>query len=302
MEVLHGMGRRKKRGAPPLLFIHGSMHGAWCWGEHWLKYFSAAGYECRAISLRGAGGTLMPDDHASDAAASLQDHIRDISAYIKEHMPKGQHPVIIGHSAGGAIVVKLLEEGAAGEVGGVALLCPLAPKKTTPPNVFLHPLLILEVILGMAFKKAGSWRFLARDLFFGGKACSVSEADLERYMRYIRHDSQKALFSSRPAVNTKPLQEFPYPPAKRCKVHDVGAGTRKCERSWPASSLNRLVMGAEHDYLVDEASLGVTAEFMEVPYFVVPGAGHDIMLGTHDSVWERGADKLLRWLEGRGDA
>lgn len=38
---------------PPLVFVHGSYHGAWCWRENFMPYFSAAGYDCYAISLRG---------------------------------------------------------------------------------------------------------------------------------------------------------------------------------------------------------------------------------------------------------
>lgn len=38
---------------PPILFIHGSYHSAWCFREHYLDYFSSLGHRCFAISLRG---------------------------------------------------------------------------------------------------------------------------------------------------------------------------------------------------------------------------------------------------------
>lgn len=38
---------------PPLVFVHGSFHAAWCWAEHWLPFFSHSGYDCYAISLLG---------------------------------------------------------------------------------------------------------------------------------------------------------------------------------------------------------------------------------------------------------
>ena len=38
---------------PPLVFVHGSYHAAWCWAEHWLPFFSAYGYDCYAVSLLG---------------------------------------------------------------------------------------------------------------------------------------------------------------------------------------------------------------------------------------------------------
>ena len=34
-----------------------SYHGAWCWRENFMPYFSAAGYDCYAVSLRGQGGS-----------------------------------------------------------------------------------------------------------------------------------------------------------------------------------------------------------------------------------------------------
>ena len=38
---------------PPLLFIHGSYHAAWCWAEHWFPFFSTNGFDCYAVSLLG---------------------------------------------------------------------------------------------------------------------------------------------------------------------------------------------------------------------------------------------------------
>jgi hypothetical protein len=40
------------RERPPLVFVHGSFHAAWCWAEHWLPFFSRAGFPCYALSLR----------------------------------------------------------------------------------------------------------------------------------------------------------------------------------------------------------------------------------------------------------
>jgi pimeloyl-ACP methyl ester carboxylesterase len=37
---------------PPLVFVHGSFHAAWCWAEHWMPFFSRAGFPCYALSLR----------------------------------------------------------------------------------------------------------------------------------------------------------------------------------------------------------------------------------------------------------
>ena len=60
LEVLFATADRPASGAaaadrlrPPLLFLHGSAHAAWCWAEHFLPHFAAAGYDAYALSLRG---------------------------------------------------------------------------------------------------------------------------------------------------------------------------------------------------------------------------------------------------------
>jgi len=47
---------------PPLVFVHGSFHAAWCWAEHWLPFFSRAGFPCYALSLRAQGESSVPQE------------------------------------------------------------------------------------------------------------------------------------------------------------------------------------------------------------------------------------------------
>nr|CAB3486818.1 unnamed protein product [Digitaria exilis] len=47
---------------PPLVFVHGSFHAAWCWSEHWLPFFSRAGFPCYALSLRAQGESSVPQE------------------------------------------------------------------------------------------------------------------------------------------------------------------------------------------------------------------------------------------------
>src|ERR1700756_2747040 len=44
----------------PLLFVHGGWHGAWCWDDHFLDFFAAAGYRAVALSLRGHAPAPAP--------------------------------------------------------------------------------------------------------------------------------------------------------------------------------------------------------------------------------------------------
>ncbi|CAN1758115.1 hypothetical protein LINPERHAP1_LOCUS6713 [Linum perenne] len=54
---------------PPLVFVHGSYHAAWCWAEHWLPFFSSSGFDCYAISLLGQGESDAP---SGSVAGTLQ--------------------------------------------------------------------------------------------------------------------------------------------------------------------------------------------------------------------------------------
>ena len=37
---------------PPIVFLHGSYHGAWCW-EKWMPYLAERGHDCYAVSFLG---------------------------------------------------------------------------------------------------------------------------------------------------------------------------------------------------------------------------------------------------------
>lgn len=57
----HIVFESRSKPLPPLVFIHGSFHAAWCWGEHWMPFLASKGYETFAISLRGTSGTPPPE-------------------------------------------------------------------------------------------------------------------------------------------------------------------------------------------------------------------------------------------------
>jgi len=54
--ALQGQGTQR----PPLLFVHGSFHAAWCWREHFMPHFAAAGWVTLAVSLRGQVSKEQP--------------------------------------------------------------------------------------------------------------------------------------------------------------------------------------------------------------------------------------------------
>ena len=128
--VCYGQGTDR----PPLLFVHGSFHAAWCWQvcsvdkaiittmtsslsvdfqrngqhvkdvqllslqEHYQPHFANTGYESYAVSLRGQGKSTRQE---GIGACSLAEHVKDLS-HIISSLPRP--PVLIGHSFGGLVV------------------------------------------------------------------------------------------------------------------------------------------------------------------------------------------------------
>ncbi len=85
----------------PLLFIHGMWHGAWCWDETFLPYFTEHGYRAVALSLRGHAGS-----EGNIRGSTIADYVADVEQVAHTF---DTPPVLIGHSMGGFIVQKYLE-------------------------------------------------------------------------------------------------------------------------------------------------------------------------------------------------
>ncbi len=124
---------------PPILFIHGAYHGAWCWEEYFIPYFSALGFSCYALSLRGHGQSEGRDNLHS---YSLHDYKEDCVTAISQI---SERPILIGHSMGGAIVQQIMHT--APETIRAAVLL-----SSVPPNGMLSSLMRL-------FLKKTGWMF-----------------------------------------------------------------------------------------------------------------------------------------------
>ncbi|WP_204163347.1 alpha/beta hydrolase [Nocardioides gilvus] len=104
LEVLAALPGNDADEKPPLLFVHGLGHGAWCW-EHWLTAAAAAGHPAYAVSLRGhgaSGGNLR--------TARLSHYVDDV-VHTAASLPR--RAVLVGHSMGGLVVQKALARYAA---------------------------------------------------------------------------------------------------------------------------------------------------------------------------------------------
>ena len=84
----------------PVVFIHGSFHGGWCWAESWMSLFSQRGFPCFAVSLRGTSATPQVGDATS---VQLHEHVDDIASFVELAIPSSRPPILLGHSFGGMV-------------------------------------------------------------------------------------------------------------------------------------------------------------------------------------------------------
>ena len=112
-----------KTAAAPILFVHGAWHQAGCWQE-FADYCRQQGRACHAVSLRGHGNS---ENDRSLKRTRVDGYVADVGRTVEAITGAfGQKPVLVGHSMGGLVVQKYLEQDA--EIPHGVLMA------ATPPN------------------------------------------------------------------------------------------------------------------------------------------------------------------------
>ncbi|XP_058088981.1 uncharacterized protein LOC131235696 [Magnolia sinica] len=282
MEVIfqkrNGTGTGEEK--PPLVFVHGSFHAAWCWAEHWMPFFSGSGYDCYAVSLLGQGESDLPN---GPAAGTLQTHASDVANFIQKEV--GLPPVLVGHSFGGLIVQYYISNlmpqhlsdkpsnyervGLHPTLAGSVLVCSIPPSGNSGlvwRYLLSKPIAAFKVTLSLAAKAFMTSLPLCKETFF---SAGVDDHIVQRYQELMKESSRMPLF------DLKKLNAMLPPP------------------SVPKDFVEILIMGASDDFIVDMEGLSETARFYGVPPVCVEGVAHDMML---DMSWEKGARVILSWL------
>lgn len=242
--------------ATPLLFIHGAYTAAWCWEEHFLSFFAEAGYAAHALSLSGHGAS--PGRKHLDSF-SIADYVRDVATTVAA-LPAP--PVLVGHSMGGFVVQKYLEDH---EAPGAVLMCAVPPQG------------LMSAAMGMMFSKPGMMGDL-NSLMSGGKASletlrealfaqPVSLDDLKRFYKGSQSESHRAIWD---------MSLFGMPRASRVQRTPL------------------LVQGAEFDHLIPASLVEMTARTYGVEANIFPGMGHGLML---ERDWKKPAQQILDWVQ-----
>lgn len=79
------------------VLVHGGWHGGWCW-RRVAPLLTAAGHEVHTPTLTGTGDR----SHLGGPDTGLADHVADVVAVLE--LDDLREVVLVGHSAGGAVV------------------------------------------------------------------------------------------------------------------------------------------------------------------------------------------------------
>jgi pimeloyl-ACP methyl ester carboxylesterase len=72
--VVIDKGRCNDAHSTPVLLVHGALHAAWCWDEHFLNFFADNGYRVLVLGL-GHGGSPTSKRLRS---CSIADYVEDM--------------------------------------------------------------------------------------------------------------------------------------------------------------------------------------------------------------------------------
>ena len=244
----------------PVLFVHGAWHGAWCWDDHFLPYFAQRGYTSHALSLRGHGASQSP---ARFRLARIADYVADVAQAV-EQLP--DPPVLVGHSMGGLVVQKYLEERT---VPAAVLLASVPVKgvlRTTLRIALRHPLAFLKANLTWSLYPIVGQPKLAREAFFSS---DISSGKLDGYFSRIQDESYLAFLD---------MMLFNLPKPEKVET-------------------DLLILGAEDDAIFYPDEIEATAKAYKTEHIMFPQMSHDMML---EMGWEAVADRILNWLEEKG--
>lgn len=249
--------------APPLLFVHGAWHGAWCWDEYFLPYFAQQGYHTHALSLRGHSDSPKTKRMFLNG---IWDYVSDVHQIADQlHGEYGAYPVLIGHSMGGYIVQKYLEKY---EASGAVLVASIPSVGILPfmlRFMLRYPHIGLQVIPRLSTYPVVSDVARSHRLFFSD---DMPREQVEKYHTKISNESVRILFDGG-------LFQTPKPKVVKNKA------------------IPMLVVAAENDRVFPLREEKATAKAHNAELVIIENTAHDMML---EKTWQKSADAIITWL------
>lgn len=242
----------------PLLFVHGAYVAAWCWDEYFLPWFAERGWSAYAVSLSGHGNSRHREHLDS---YSLDSYVRDV-AEVAARLPAP--PVLIGHSMGGMVVQKYLEQYDAPAAVLMSSVPPQGLMSSAIGMMFNRPNLLGDLNRIMSGHDVDI-NSLREALFYQ----PVAEHDLRRYYQLSQPESHRAIWDMT-------LFNLPQPG----RMHQVPM----------------LILGSTHDALIPPDQVRLTATTYGRQAEIFDEMGHGLML---DRGWDKVAGRVADWLQER---
>jgi pimeloyl-ACP methyl ester carboxylesterase len=245
-----------RRHHTPLLFIHGMFHGAWCWDVHFLGYFVQQGFVTHAVNLRGHGNS---EGRKNLRWTKIAEFVEDVSNAVQQ---LSTAPILIGHSLGGFVIQKYLEDH---NVPGAVLLSSPPPSgllRTALRIAKRRPLVFAKVNLTLNMQPMIARPELVGEAFFSPE---FPYEELLIYWKQMQNESYRALWDM-------VLLNRPNPAKIKTPM---------------------LVLGAERDNMLKPAEIEETAKAYHTKAEIIPGVAHNSMLEQN---WRMAADRILSWL------
>ena len=249
----------ESRHPTPLLFIHGMLHGAWCWDVHFLDYFAAQGFAAHAVNLRGHGKS---EGREHLRWTRIADFVDDVATAVRQ-LPIP--PVLIGHSMGGFVIQKYLEDH---DLPGAVLL------SSPPPGGLLgtalriarrRPLVFAKVNVTLSLQPVIATPQLAREAFF---SADFPDEQLRAYWQLMEDESYMAFLDMVALDLPKPV-----------KVKTP-----------------LLILGAARDNMLKPSEIEASARAYHTKAEIIPDVAHNSMLEVR---WQTVAERILGWLNER---
>jgi pimeloyl-ACP methyl ester carboxylesterase len=243
----------------PLLFIHGTLHTASCWDVHFLDYFARHGFASHAVNLRGHGNS---EGREKLRWTRIADFVEDVENAV-EQLPSP--PILIGHSMGGFIIQKYLEDH---DAPAAVLLSSAAPDGLLPTAIRTarrQPWVFAKVNLTMSLLPFIATPQLVGEAFFSE---DLPDELLREYWKQTQDDSfmafldMVALDLPKPAMVKTPL----------------------------------LILGAARDNMIGLREIEATARAYNTKAEIIPDVAHNSML---EAGWLSVAERILVWIRGR---